>query len=148
MEVQTKGMILDGPKSRAGVRTVAVPTQVMNELAAHCATHVDLEPTAFLFTGARGAPIRRSNFNTLVGWKQAVRTIGAEGLHFHDLRHTGNMLAAAAGGSIRDLMARMGHDSMRAALMYQHATAHADQHLAEKMDDQVRQVRGGNTKAG
>jgi integrase len=25
----------------------------------------------------------------------AVRSIGAEGLHFHDLRHTGNTFAAA-----------------------------------------------------
>ena len=56
------------------------------------------------------------------GWTEAVAKVGAPGLHFHDLRHTGNMLAANAGASTRDLMARMGHDSMRAALIYQHAT--------------------------
>lgn len=46
--------------------------------------------------------------------------IGAEGLHFHDLRHTGNTFAAAGGAGIKDLMARMGHDSERAAMIYQH----------------------------
>jgi len=42
-----------------------------------------------------------------------------EGLHFHDLRHTGNHLAAASGASLKDLMAWMGHDSERAAIIYQ-----------------------------
>ena len=32
-------------------------------------------------------------------------------LHLHDLRHTGNTLAAQSGPSLRDLMTRMGHDS-------------------------------------
>jgi integrase len=47
-----------------------------------------------------------------------VAAIGAPGLHFHDLRHTGNTLAAAGGASLRDVMDRMGHDSVRAAMMY------------------------------
>jgi integrase len=39
--------------------------------------------------------------------------------HFHDLRHTGNQFAANSGAGLRDLMARMGHDSERAAMVYQ-----------------------------
>ena len=54
------------------------------------------------------------------GWPHAVRAIGIEGLHFHDLRHAGNHFAAASGAGLKDLMARMGHDSERAALIYQH----------------------------
>lgn len=45
------------------------------------------------------------------------------GLHFHDLRHTGNTLAAEADVSTKDLLARMGHADMRAALIYQWATS-------------------------
>jgi integrase len=63
-----------------------------------------------------------------------VESIGAPGLHFHDLRHTGNMLAAGTGATLRDLMARMGHDSMRAALIYQHSTHSADRKIAEAME--------------
>jgi integrase len=32
-------------------------------------------------------------------------------IHFHDLRHAGNTLAAEAGASLRELMDRMGHSS-------------------------------------
>jgi hypothetical protein len=33
--------------------------------------------------------------------------IGLPGLHFHDLRHTGNHFAAGSGARLRDLMTRM-----------------------------------------
>ena len=87
------------------------------------------------------SPIRRSNFNPLVGWLKAVEAIGAPGLHFHDLRHTGNTLAAATGVSARDLMARMGHDSMNAAIIYQHATREADRVVADALDARLRALR-------
>jgi integrase len=53
-------------------------------------------------------------------WPHAVESIGMTGLRFHDLRHTGNHFAAQSGASLRDLVARMGHDSERASLIYQH----------------------------
>ena len=43
---------------------------------------------------------------------------------------TGNTLAAATGASTKELMARMGHASMRAALIYQDATADRDAAIA------------------
>jgi integrase len=52
-------------------------------------------------------------------WPHAVEVIGMTGLHFHDLRRTGNQFAARSGARLRDLMARMGHDSERAAMIYQ-----------------------------
>lgn len=52
------------------------------------------------------------------------------GFHFHDLRHTGNQLTAASGATTRELMHRMGHGSMRAALIYQHATSARDRSIA------------------
>ncbi|QNE21588.1 tyrosine-type recombinase/integrase [Kribbella qitaiheensis] len=45
-----------------------------------------------------------------------------KGFTFHDLRHTGNHLASRSGASTKKLMGRMGHSTMRAALIYQHAT--------------------------
>jgi integrase len=74
-----------------------------------------------------GGPLRRGNFNRQAGRPYAVRAIGAQGLHFHELRHTGNHLAAISGVGLRDLMVRMGHDSERAALIYQHQAPGADQ---------------------
>jgi hypothetical protein len=37
-----------------------------------------------------------------------LMALGAPGLHFHDLRHTGNHFAASSGVAIKDLMARIG----------------------------------------
>ncbi len=62
-----------------------------------------------------------------------MRTLGVPGLPFHDLRHTGNHVAAQPGASTRDLMARMGHDDVRAALIYQRATSEADRRIADRM---------------
>jgi len=130
-EVRGRGIVVGPPKSRAGVRTVAVPGPVAVELTKHLMTYVDPAPDALLFTGPRGAALRRGNFNTLVRWVATVRSLGLPGLHFHDLRHTGNLLAAQTGVSTRDLMARMGHDDMRAALIYQRATSEADRRIAD-----------------
>jgi hypothetical protein len=86
-----------------------------------------------VFTCERGNPIRSGNRNLLTGWKDAVIAIGRPGLHFHDLRHTGNTLAAQTYVSTKDLMARMGQDSPRAALIYQHASRQVDQTIADKL---------------
>jgi hypothetical protein len=47
------------------------------------------------------------------------------------------MLAAGTGASLRDLMQRMGHDSIRAALIYQHATQNADRHIADALSESI-----------
>lgn len=48
-----------------------------------------------------------------------------------------NNLAAATGASTRDLMHRMGHASMRAALIYQHANSERDREIAASMDRRI-----------
>jgi integrase len=75
------------------------------------------------------------------GWPDAARTIGLEGLHFHDLRHTGNQFAAYSGAALKDLMVRMGHDSERAALIYQHEARGADQRITDAIDLHVQAER-------
>jgi integrase len=73
----------------------------------------------------------------LTAWPHAVRAAGAEGLHFHDLRHTGNHLAAVSGAGLRDLMARMGHHSERAAIIYQHRARGADELITTAIDAHI-----------
>jgi len=70
-------------------------------------------------------------------WPYAVGSIGAPGLHVHDLRHTGSTFAAAGGTGIKDLMARMGHDSERAALIYQHKARGADHAITNATDAHI-----------
>lgn len=140
-EVKGQGLVLGPPKSRAGVRVVSIPRAVADELRQHLADFVPDDQDALVFTGPKGAPLRRGNFNPLVGWRDLVAGLGHPGLHFHDLRHTGNTLAAASGASTRDLMMRMGHDSMHAALIYQHATTRADRGIARALDKEIRKSR-------
>ncbi|HET9895186.1 MAG TPA: site-specific integrase [Streptosporangiaceae bacterium] len=63
---------------------------------------------------------------------------GLTGVHFHDLRHTGNTLAANAGASLRELMDRMGRDSERAALIYLHGSDARQQAIADSLDKLAR----------
>jgi integrase len=107
------------PKSMAGVRTVPIPSLILPELRRHLDRYAEPGTEGQVFVGAEGATPRRSHFNKI--WHRACDAAEIKGLHFHDLRHTGNNFAAAAGASTKELMARFGHSSMRAALIYQHA---------------------------
>jgi integrase len=79
------------------------------------------EENGLVFVDPAGALLRRGNFRRRV-WLPALRKARLPTVHFHDLRHTGNNLTATAGANLRELMARMGHSSTRAALIYLHST--------------------------
>jgi integrase len=142
VESQTKGLIIGPPKSRAGVRTLAIPAAIRPDLLAHLATYTAGAQDALVFTGEKGRAVRRPNFSQRVKWTETVAAIGLKGVHFHDLRHSGNTWAAQAGTSTKDLMTRMGHDDMRAAIIYQHASSEADQAIADRLSDRIDQHRG------
>jgi integrase len=98
-------LVEDPPKSRAGVRSVAIPASLVPELRRHLEEFVPDEPDALVFTGPKGGLLKRNNLNGLSGWKAAVARIGVPDLHFYDLRYTGNTWAAAGGVSTRDTRA-------------------------------------------
>jgi hypothetical protein len=68
--------------------------------------------------------------------------------HKHDLRHTGNQLTANAGANLKELMARMGHDSERAALIYLHSTAARQRALADAVGETARAELAKSKKPG
>jgi integrase len=94
-----------------------------------------------VFTGPNGARLRRSNFRRRV-WLPALATADLPEIHFHDLRHTGNVLTASAGASLKELMARMGHASTRAALLYLHDSDDRQRVIATAVSDLARQELG------
>jgi integrase len=143
-ERSTGELILGPPKSNASRRTVGIPRVIVPDLRHHLAMFAMADPGALAFPGAKGGPLRRGNFNRSAAWPQAVAAIGAPGLHFHDLRHTGNTFAAASGAGLRDLMARMGHDSERAAIIYQHEARGADAAITNAIDAHVDAQRARN----
>ncbi|MHB2021852.1 MAG: hypothetical protein ACYCO3_00760 [Mycobacteriales bacterium] len=52
-----------------------------------------------------------------------------------------------AGASLRELMVRMGHSSLKAALHYQHATRDRDAAIARALSDLVEQSQRANPEA-
>ena len=84
-------------------------------------------------TTTRSRALRRRPWSQRVRWPELVVELGLTGVHFHDLRHAGNIWASKADMSTKDLMARMGHDDMRTALIYQRAMSDADQLIAARL---------------
>ena len=64
------------------------------------------------------------------------------------LLHTGNHFAAAGGASLKDLIARMGHDSERAAIIYQHEARGADLVITSAIDAHIEAMNHGRNKDG
>jgi integrase len=129
-------IVIGPPKSDAGRRVVALPEAVVLALRAHLDAYSEAGPHGRVFVGAKGATLRRGNFQPM--WAKALAVAGLpRGFHFHDLRHTGNTWAAASGASLRDLMDRMGHNSMRAALTYMHANRGASRRIAAGIDHEL-----------
>lgn len=130
--------------------TPVVPDAIVPHLVAHLTKYTKKRDDALVFTGVKGGPLRRSGFNKLTRWTPVVEALGVPNLHFHDLRHTGNKLAADMGVSLRNLMARMGHDNERAALRYQHRSSSADRAIADGLNALVQadQKRDGDDDDG
>ncbi|MFF7866306.1 tyrosine-type recombinase/integrase [Streptomyces qaidamensis] len=126
---------IKAPKSAAGKRTVSIPAAIIPDIRDHLERYAEAGADGRVFLGAKGATPRRNHFNRL--WRKACNEAGIKGMHFHDLRHTGNTLAASTGASTRELMTRMGHSTARAALIYQHASAARDRLIADALSDLV-----------
>lgn len=120
--------VVSTPKTHAGVREVHLPPHIIPDVKAHLENHTDAGRDAMLFGSTTGRHIHPRAF----GWKyhQARVEAGRPDLRFHDLRHTGAVLAAQTGATLAELMGRLGHSTPAAAMRYQHAAADRDKAIA------------------
>jgi integrase len=116
------------PKSTAGSRDVAIPPHLLPALRDHLVGHVAPGQDSLLFAAEHGGHLQPSTLYR--SFYRARDAAGRPKLRFHDLRHTGAVLAAATGATLAELMARLGHSTPQAALRYQHAAAGADKRIA------------------
>ena len=125
------------PKTAAGVRVIVIPPHVRDVVAQHLQLFTGSDDADEVFVGTLGQPVRRATVYT--AWHRALEKAELDKakpeFRFHDLRHTGGTLAAGAGASTRELMARLGHASAAASLRYQHATASRDVSIAERLSE-------------
>ena len=136
-EVRGAGRITLEPKSEAGRRSIAVPAVVAEALQDHLLAYPADAPDAPVFVAPWGGPVRRASVSA--AWRAAKAAVDAPAeLRPHDLRHHAATLAARTPGiTTKELMARIGHASPRAALIYQHATSERDEAIASFLDEQI-----------
>jgi integrase len=125
--------IVPGTKSATGPVSLVVPPHLVPALWRHVADHAAPAGTAqrWLFPGRGGMPVSPPTLDRR--WRQARTACGYEHLTFHDLRRTGNTVAAMAGATLGELKQRLRHKSSAAAERYIVAARGADAALAARM---------------
>ena len=126
---------IGAPKSDAGIRDVAIPPHLVPTVRQHLEDHVGCGKDALLFrppmvskSGAAG-PSKR---------ERARKAAGRDDLRFHDLRHTGAVMAAQSGATIAELMGRLGHATPAMAIRYQHIAQGRDDEIARHMSEMIK----------
>ncbi|MBT8227021.1 MAG: site-specific integrase [Dactylosporangium sp.] len=128
--LETREAFDDDPKTDAGRRTIAIPPHLLPFLVDHMAEWAGKER---VFVGRAGAPMRGDAIRQ--AFHRARVKVGMPGFRFHDLRHTGQTLAAATGATLKDLMRRLGHASPVAAQRYLHAVEGRDAEIAAALSE-------------
>jgi len=125
------GYLIDTPKSDAGVRDVSIPPHLLPAVRHHLRHNIAGGRDGLLFPATDGGHLAPS---TLYGAFYPARdAAGRPDLRWHDLRHTGAVLAASTGATLAELMARLGHSTPGAALRYQHAAQGRDAEIARAL---------------
>lgn len=123
-----RGLVLVEPKSRAGRRSVALPTQLLEALREHqvaqgaereragslwddrVTTLDGRELRGLVFTQENGRPIDpRADW---ASWKDLCRVAGVREARLHDARHTSASLLLAQGVPARVVMELLGHSQI------------------------------------
>jgi integrase len=126
-----KALVIGPPKTDAGIRDVTVPPHVAEMLREHMQKHTGRGPESFVFTTTRGNRLSKTAFTKSV--KRGFAAVGKPDMRVHDLRHVGATLAAQAGATTKELMARLGHTTPGMAMRYQIAAQERDAKIAEAM---------------
>lgn len=129
--IYVRGQAAITPTKTGEARTVALQPSIAAEVEAYLARTTGF-PRSPMFPRRDGQAITANALGH--AWRKAARAVGLGRFHVHDLRHAGLTVAAQAGGTTRELMARAGHRTARAALIYQHAAEERSAALAGAMD--------------
>ncbi|MHB8246556.1 MAG: tyrosine-type recombinase/integrase [Acidimicrobiales bacterium] len=143
--VEVAGRQVEGqPKTRAGMRSVPLPSFVVEELRAH------LEgkgPDDLVFPAPRGGYLRRTIWAARI-WRPAVERAGLAPLRIHDLRHTAVALWVAAGAPALELAKRAGHSSTTFVMdRYGHLYDEGRKATTDRLDEMARSAVATETEA-
>jgi integrase len=134
--VRAEGVVIvKKPKSDAGIRDVAIPPHLLPLVREHLLKHTEAGKDGLLFPAKGGGHLAPSSLYRV--FYRAREAAGRPDLRFHDLRHTGAVLAAQTGATLAELMGRLGHSTPGAALRYQHAAQDRDMEIAKRLSAMV-----------
>ena len=100
----------------------------MPMVEAHLKRHTEPGKDALLFPATSGGHMAPSTLYKV--YYPARKAAGRDDLRWHDLRHSGAVLAAQTGATLAELMGRLGHSTPGAAMRYQHAAKGRDAEIA------------------
>lgn len=126
---------VEPPKSEAVIRDVATPPHLIPVIKEHLKAFAAPGQEGLVFPATSGRQQWPSSITSY--FKKAATIAGRSDLRFHDLRHTGAVVAAQQGATLADLQARLGHSTANAALLYQHTAMGRDQLIAEGLSQLV-----------
>ncbi len=133
---RVRGQMVEGdPKTDAGRRDVNVPPHLAPVVVEHLRAHTAPGRDGLLFPSGTGSFL--PTVTLYKHWYPARESADRADLRFHDLRHTGAVLAASTGATLAELMSRLGHTTPGAALRYQHASEGRDAIIAARLSELV-----------
>ncbi|MDR5692102.1 site-specific integrase [Agromyces indicus] len=119
------------PTKTGEERVVALPGTLAAMIEDHLARTTGF-PKSPMFTRPDGTALTHTGIQQ--AWAKARKAAGHPQFHVHDVRHAGLTLAAQAGATTRELMARAGHRTTAAAMTYQHVAEERGVLVADRMD--------------
>lgn len=134
--VERQAISVDGevqitPTKTGTARPVTLPPSVAAMLVDHLARSTGFGRSP-MFTKDGLQSLTRSQLQQ--AWRRAAERLGLPKYHLHDIRHSSLTTAAQAGATTRELMARAGHRTSAAAMIYQHVAEERNAVLADRMD--------------
>ena len=127
-------LVVSQPKTQNSIRTLAIPQQAVDLLVAEHQKHPS---NPYLFPSPKtGTMFDPDSFRHT--HDKILKTIGAEHIRFHDLRHTFATLSLKNGVDVKTLSGALGHYSAGFTLStYTHATAEMKRDAAETIGNVI-----------
>ena len=127
-------LVVNQPKTQNSIRTLAIPQQAVDLLVAEHQKHPS---NPYLFPSPKtGTMFDPDSFRHT--HDKILKTIGAEHIRFHDLRHTFATLSLKNGVDVKTLSGALGHYSAGFTLStYTHATSEMKWDAAETIGNVI-----------
>lgn len=138
--VAGQGLVYEQPKSERSRRTIALPSQLVDDLRAHRAAQLEermaaanvWEDNELVFAQPNGRPVdRKADWRA---WRALLGAAGVRVVRLHDGRHTAATLLLSAGVHPRVVMELLGHSQMRTTTdVYSHVMPALAREAADQM---------------